>query len=187
MNRVATISFRTIGLLFLSLFLTWQTASFAQSAHAKHRLIELNDLQALGQEAQKNQLPIMLLFSAKWCDYCLVLKDQVLEPMLLSGMYEGQWMYMRQVNLDDGTPLKTIDGRTLSKGKWAFQMKADLTPTILFLDGNGKQVAEPIIGISEVTLYTGLIHSRLNQAYQTMGLKRQIPATPELLENAIAK
>lgn len=169
----------------LAIVALFNLSSCTNDSFAKTRVAELNDLQTLAQQAKQQQLPIMLLFSAKWCDYCIVLKQEVLDPMMLNGMYEGKWLYIRQVSVDDSTPLKNLDGSLIKKGDWAYKMSADLTPTVLFIDSNGKQVADPIIGISEITLYANLIHMRLNQAYKNMGVDKHIPETPELLEKSL--
>ena len=172
------------GLAILALF---NLSGCNNASHAQTHLSELNDLQTLGQQAKQQELPIMLLFSAKWCEYCIVLKEQVINPMLINGMYEGKWLFIRQVSIDDSEPLKMVDGSVVKKSDWAYKLNADLTPTIVFIDGNGKKIAEPIIGISEITLYASLIHARLNEAYKNMGLTKQIPATPELLEKSLQK
>lgn len=158
------------------------TTEQARINHPIDQLQELTNLQSLSRQATQKQLPIMLLFSAQWCEYCQVLKSHVLNPMMKSGLYEGKWGLFRHVGIDEPEPLTLISGRTINKAKWAYQLNADLTPTVLFLDGNGNEVAERLVGISEITLFSALVHARLNDAYQAMGISRVMPATPELLE-----
>ncbi len=142
---------------------------------------EVNNLQALGALSTQKQLPILLMFGAESCEYCKLLVSDVLEPMALSGLYDGKVVIMRHVGIDEPEPIPDWNGKPIQKSKWAYQINADLTPTVLFVDATGKEIAPRIIGISEITLYTGLIHQRLNTAYQNMGLTKKIPATPELL------
>jgi len=149
-----------------------------QHAHFK----EVFNLQKLGQLSQQQKLPIMLMFGAQWCEYCHLLIEDVLEPMALSGLYENKVVLMRHVGVDENKLIPSWNGELIKKSKLAYQLNADLTPTVLFVDGFGKEVAPRIVGISEITLYAGLIHQNLNIAYQNMGLNKQIPATPELLE-----
>ena len=156
---------------------------YAQSRLPSHEHFkEAQDLQALGALSQQKQLPIMLMFGAQWCEYCELLIEEVLEPMAMSDLYDGKVMFMRHVGVDESKPIPDWHGKMIQKSKWAYQLNADLTPTILFFNGQGKEVAPRIIGISEITLYTELIHQNLNIAYKNMGLKKQIPATPEKLE-----
>jgi thioredoxin-related protein len=142
---------------------------------------EASSLQALGELSQQKQLPILLMFGAESCEYCKLLVSEVLEPMALSGLYDGKVVIMRHVGIDEPALIPDWNGNPIKKSQWAYQLNADLTPTVLFMNASGKEVAPRIIGISEITLYTGLIHQRLNTAYQNMGLTKDIPATPELL------
>ena len=156
-------------------------------AGAKGPFKELQNLQSLGQESEQLQLPIMLMFGAEWCEYCEQLNEYVFNPMMMSGLYEGKVVLMRHVGIDIDTPIPDWQGQPLQKAKWAYQLDADLTPTVLFLDGKGKEVAPRIVGIPEITMFTGVIHRNLNIAYRNMGLDKQIPATAELLEQQSIK
>lgn len=146
------------------------------------KLIELTDLQKLAEQSEKKGLPIVLMFSAQWCEYCDVLKEHALNPMMKSGLYEGKLGLFRHVGIDEAEPLVLLNGERLKKSKWAYQLNADLTPTILFIDSRGQEVAERLVGISELTLFSALVHARLNEAYKNMGIDKVIPATPEQLE-----
>lgn len=168
--------------MVISSLLLLSACSYDALANKLEKLPELQNLQTLGQKAQQNQLPIMFMFSADWCEYCDVLKEHVLNPMIINGMYEGKVVFMRNVGIDLDEPIPDWNGKPLDKGKWAYQIDADLTPTVVFFDGYGNEIAERIVGISEITLFAALVHTRINEAYQNMGLNKRIPATPELLE-----
>ncbi|CAN8139396.1 thioredoxin family protein [Thiomicrorhabdus sp. 6S2-11] len=171
----------------LSVLLLQTACDNSVLAGNKHSLAELQNLQTLGAEAKTKQLPILLIFSAEWCEYCEVLKEHVLHPMSINGMYEGKVVFLRNVGIDEPEPIPDWHGNPIKKSKWAYQINADLTPTVVFFDGNGKEVADRIIGISEVGLFASLVHVRINQAYANMGLTKRIPATPELLEQQQAR
>ncbi|WP_029406515.1 thioredoxin fold domain-containing protein [Thiomicrorhabdus sp. Milos-T2] len=150
------------------------------SANASYK--ELTNLQNLAERSKQQGLPIMLMFGAEWCDYCHLLNEEVLNPMTYNGLYEGKVVFMRHVGVDEPKPLIDWYGKPIKKDKWAYKLNADLTPTMLFFDGFGREVAPRIVGISEITLYASVIHQHINIAYKNMGLKKQIPATPEQLE-----
>lgn len=143
---------------------------------------ELQNLQTLGAQSQSQQLPILLMFGAQWCEYCELLNETVFEPMGLGGLYEGKVVLMRHVGVDEAAPIPNWEGELINKSKWAYELNADLTPTVLFFDGRGNEVAPRIIGIAEITQYTAVIHRNINIAYRNMGLDKQIPVTPELLQ-----
>jgi len=154
-------------------------------ASAKGPFKELQNLQSLGQESEQLQLPIMLMFGAEWCEYCELLNEYVFNPMVLGGLYDGKVVLMRHVGVDEDEPVPDWNGELIKKSKLAYKLDADLTPTVLFVDANGKEVAPRIVGIPEITLYTSVIHRNLNIAYTNMGLNKRIPVTPELLEQQV--
>jgi len=164
--------------LFTSFILVFGTAQ----AGTIHHLKELGDMQALGQKSKETDLPIMLLFGAEWCEYCELLVELVFDPMVLGGLYDGKVVHMRHVGVDQDEPVKDWNGNLINKAKFAYNLDADLTPTVLFLDGSGNEIAPRIIGIQEVTMFTNVIHRSLNIAYQTMGSTMRIPVNVDLLE-----
>lgn len=172
---------RIHGYLF-ALLASFTLVFGAAQAGTIHHLKELGDMQALGKKSDDTDLPIMLLFGAEWCEYCELLVEQVFDPMVLGGLYDGKVVHMRHVGVDQDKPIKDWNGNLIKKDKFAYNLDADLTPTVLFLDGSGNEIAPRIVGIQEVTMYTNVIHRSLNLAYLTMGSKMRIPVNVDLLE-----
>lgn len=146
---------------------------------------ELANLETLAETSNQTGLPILLMFGATWCEYCEELIDQVFEPIVRGGNYDGKVVLLRHVGVDEQALIPGFDGKLLKKSEWAYQLNADLTPTVLFLDGSGKEVAPRIVGITNTHLYAGLIHERLNVAYQNMNNPFRIPITPDLYEQQL--
>ncbi|GKT11381.1 MAG: hypothetical protein ISEC1_P0345 [Thiomicrorhabdus sp.] len=73
------------------------------------------------------------MFGAEWCDYCQLLKEEVIVPMAASGLYDGKVVLMRHVGVDEPDPILHWNDQKLKKSKWAYQINADITPTIIFL------------------------------------------------------
>ncbi len=165
----------------LSLLLGFSSLAVAQSGKPE-KLPELMNLQSLAIQSKQSNLPIMLMFGADWCPFCHTLVDEVLNPMMLGGKYEGIYMYMRRVGTDLNKAIPGIDGQPLQKRLWAEELRADLVPTVLFIDGHGKEVAPRIIGITNIEFYPALIHRSLNIAYKNMGNSLTIPIVPNLMK-----
>ena len=142
---------------------------------------ELQNMQSLAVQAKQLQRPIMLLFKADWCEYCELLHEAVLAPMALSGLY-NDYVIVRYVSVDDDKTIGDWQGKSVNKATLAYHLNADLTPTVVFLNHKGKEVAPRIVGIQEITLYTNVIHRNLNLAYASMGISTRIPVTVELLD-----
>ncbi|MDX1796410.1 MAG: thioredoxin family protein, partial [Hydrogenovibrio sp.] len=135
-----------LTLLFGSMLLIASCEKIAVAEPSSVQIKELTNLQTLSQQAKAHNLPIMLAFGAKWCEFCQMLREDVLNPMALSGNYEGKYMFMRYVSLDDRQRIPGMDGQPILKDDWATGYGVDLTPTVLFIDGNGKEVAPRIVG-----------------------------------------
>lgn len=142
-------------------------------------LREMDDFHWVAQQARGDNLPIMIMFTAQWCEFCNQLKDSVLNPMIRGGLYDGYAMYMRQVSLDMHSPIKFSEEETIEKRAFARMYNADVTPTVIFVNSRGLPVAEPLVGTFDVQLYAGLIHARLNEAYQRMNNPMRLPTSPE--------
>lgn len=162
--------------LSLSLLLIQGTANAQSDQPQGIKLPELTNFSELAQRAKAKNLPITLMFSAQWCEFCGILKEEVLDPMTLSGQYEDKFTFLRLVSLDDSDPFIGPNNQSILKSKWAYQLGADLTPTVLFVDWQGKEVGERIIGIANIELYSTLIHKSLNQAYKKLNNPLRIDA-----------
>ena len=176
----AKLSVSLLRLLMITLLPVIMASSASANNHSEFK--ELKNLQTLAEKSKRLKLPIMLMFGAEWCEYCQQLNEFVFNPMMLGKLYEERVVLMRHVGVDESTPIPDWNGQQINKTQWAYFLNADLTPTVLFFDANGKEVAPRIVGISEITLYAGLIHERLNIAYKNMQLDKKIPVTPELLD-----
>ena len=157
---------------------TFQVAHASGNGHFK----EAKNLQTLAQMSQQSGQPILLMFGAQWCEHCQELDEQVFEPIAMGGNYDGKVVLMRHIGVDEQALIPGFDGKLIKKSEWAYQLNADLTPSVLFFDGFGNEVAPRIIGISNTHLYAGLIHSHLNIAYKNMNNPYRIPITPDLYE-----
>jgi thioredoxin-related protein len=129
----------------------------------------------------------MLMFGAEWCEFCQQLVEEVFNPLAMRGNYDGKVVLMRHVGVDEQERIPGLDGEPIKKSQWAYKLNADLTPTVIFIDGRGKEVAPRIVGIANIHMYAGVIHRNLNIAYEKMGNPLRIPATPELYEKQLQK
>lgn len=163
---------------FLGFFESSDKTNIANRPSLKH-IPELENLQALGALAKQKNLPIMLAFGAEWCEFCKQLKSEVLDPMALGGDYEGKYMYMRYVSLDDPKPIPDFNGKPILKSNWADHYDVDLTPTVLFVDGDGQEVAPRLVGIPNIEFYSSRILRALNQAYAKMGNPMRVSTMPK--------
>ena len=128
----------------------------------------VEDLAALGERARHGRMPILLVVSRDDCPYCKLLKREILEPMLLSGDYSGR-VLIRELLVDSYAPVRDFDGETVSSDAVASRYGARLTPTVLFLDHRGRELAEPMIGINTVEFYGHYLDATIDAARVRLG------------------
>ena len=100
-----------ISALFLGL-----SPAFAEESH--DLVPAAQDLAALAEDARRSGAPILLVFSAEDCDYCVRLESEVLGPMRLSGV-EPTRVIVRKVMVEDYKKLRDFQGHTLSASSYA--------------------------------------------------------------------
>ncbi len=136
-------------------WLVWLLAGAAPAAEGALPLVEippLADLQATAAEAARRRLPIVLYFAAAHCPYCEQVEEDFLKPMLRSGDYDDR-MLLRRVELDVPGPVRDWDGRTVDSDALAQRYRVFVTPTLLFLDARGREVAPRLVGIASPDYY----------------------------------
>ena len=128
----------------------------------------VDDLAALGRTAERRRLPIVLLVSRSDCSYCMVIKDEVLNPMMKSGEYDDQAL-VGELMLDAAGLLRWFDGEEGVRDELAARFAADVTPTLLFLGPDGTELAPRIRGINTVELFGFYVDRAIGTAQARMG------------------
>lgn len=121
------------------------------------------DLRALGQLSQRAGLPILIEVAMDHCPWCARLEEEFLLPMLRSGDYSDR-VIMRRIDLDLRTPLVDFDGRPVSPQAFAGRYRVRLTPTVLLLDGRGRELAEPLVGLTTPDFYGGYLDAAIDES-----------------------
>ena len=129
----------------------------------------IDDLAALGRTAQRRRLPIVLLVSRSDCSYCVVIKDEVLNPMMKSREYDDQAL-IGELMLDaPAVRCAGFDGEYERRDELASRLETDLTPTLLFLAPDGTELAPRIRGINTPELFGFYVDRAIGTARTRMG------------------
>ena len=119
---------------------------------AKIQIQQALDLRADGLEAKKRQVVLLLAVSQGQCPFCELLKREFLRPMLLSEAY-GAKVMIQELVIDVGDPVRDFSGNLVDSAVFAQRYGVRLTPTLLFLDFNGKELTERILGINTPEMF----------------------------------
>ena len=159
MRRIRTLL--GIGLALGALLTAIQVQ--ALSAGVSHA----EDFAALGDRARSGHMPILLVVSRDDCPYCELLKHEILEPMLISGEYDGR-VLIRELLIDSELPVRDFDGQAIAPDALAQRYRARLTPTVLFLDDRGRELTKPMIGINTVDFYGYYLDAAIDVARERL-------------------
>lgn len=165
---------RTLLTVLLPLLLVSPPASASQGK-PYYKVPYAADLQADGELARKKNLPLLIMFSQSGCLYCDLVREDFLEPMRKSGDYTDK-VIMRIIKLDAFGEMRDFDGQMREPIEIAVRYRASLTPTVIFVDYKGKELAKRILGISNPYYYGGELDDAIElslQRIQPMNVSQQ--------------
>jgi len=131
------------------------------------KVLEAVDLQAVGNEARVRKLPILIMFSMRDCQYCDVVREEFLKPMLRSGDYVDR-VIMLELYSDSDAQLRDFNGQLISSSDLIQRYKAGFAPTVVFLDSQGNEQAERLIGITTRDFYGGFLDEAIDESLQRL-------------------
>lgn len=88
---------------------------------------------------------LVLYFSDPDCAYCRRLENEVLLPMQRSGDYQHR-VLLRQVHWRGPLVITDFDGKPLPAIELAARYDIHVSPTLVFVDASGREVAPRILG-----------------------------------------
>ncbi len=143
---------------------------------------EVIDFSRLGDESRDKRLPILLMFSAEHCSYCIRLEEDFLKPMLRSGDYEDK-ILIRKLKIDDFTAIRDFKGESVTPGEFAERYRVYVTPTVVFLDGEGSQLAKKRVGLSTPEFYGGYLDQSIDTALDVLRRNKPLRVKLSALED----
>ena len=160
------------GILLAVIFTFLPVFVFADGYEAT--MVPIEDLREDARIARQENLVMVIEFSSEYCGYCRKLEELFLLPMQRNAEYRKK-ILVRYVSLDAYETLVDFDGRLKSTSEFASRYDVMLTPTLIFLDGDGNELSEKLVGIWSEDFYGGFIDDRIDTARQKIA-----PATAGL-------
>ncbi|MCW8890408.1 MAG: thioredoxin fold domain-containing protein [Sedimenticola sp.] len=130
-------------------------------------VIEATNLHLDGQTARQKGKAIMLLVSQEHCGFCVQIKQEVIGPMIRSGSYDERLM-IRELFLDTGSDVVDFKGQRRESHAFSYDYKVFLTPTLLFLDADGKELAEKMVGIQTPEMFYYYVDQSVQNALSAL-------------------
>jgi len=157
------LNWRSIGIICAPLMLI--ATLLAGNAYA-NEVVSMRQVSDLRQEAEvmrAGKLLLVLEFASEDCPYCHKLEKLFLLPMQRNAGYDDK-ILVRSISLDAGQTVIGFDGRSVATNEFAASYGVSLTPTLLFLNADGSEVSERLVGIWSEDFYGGFIDSRIDTA-----------------------
>lgn len=117
---------------------------FSSSLHSAP-LQEADNFEELAEIMREKKIPLLLAFEATHCNFCTRLKAEHLQPMNNNEGYT-QRILIRTIQIDGKKKITGFNGKKISRSALSKKYKAFLTPTMLFLNDKGEEVAERMLG-----------------------------------------
>ena len=130
-------------------------------------MTRVSDLRDEARVARADNLILVLEFSSDDCAYCRKLEDLFLLPMQRNAEYDEK-ILIRMVSLDSFETLVDFDGQSVSTAEFASRYQVSLTPTLLFLNADGREMSDKLVGIWSEDFYGGFIDSRIDEAREKL-------------------
>ena len=126
-------------------------------------LIQSSDLREESRIVDERNLILVIEFSSDYCSYCRRLEEDFLVPMQKNADYNDK-ILIRSVSLSDYTNMVDFQGRSVSPAQFASQYEVVVTPTLVFLDSNGVEMSEKLVGFWSEDYFGGYIDNRIDEA-----------------------
>jgi len=150
------------NLILLSL-LSYCALAFSASPISSPEVKETEDLRKVAKLSKNRALPIMMVFSSSHCGYCEILENEFLRPMLLSGEYQNK-IIIRKIVLDEVGALRDFQGKLIGSADLESRYNISITPTIIFFDHQGKELAKRMIGVGTIDFFGGYLDNAIDKS-----------------------
>lgn len=99
--------------------------------------------------------------------------------MLRSGDYKERAL-IRKFKVDEYDDVRDFDGKMVSPDVVNDRYGAFVTPTVIYLDGNGRQLAKKMVGLSTGHYYGSYVDMAIDQSLDI--LRRDTPLKAKLAQ-----
>jgi len=126
-----------------------------------------DNLARVATASQQEQIPTVVFVSRDACPYCRTLRDEILLPLQRGNKFDNRAILV-EVSLDRIGPLTGFDNEQTTAQAFGELYRAQITPTLLFLDSRGQEISRRIVGISNLELYAYYLQQSIDAALQNI-------------------
>lgn len=134
-------------------------AAWAQAAQDTP-LPRIDDLRPLLATVKRERRPLLLFFTTPGCPYCREVRRSYLRPRAEEGE-AARGVLIREVEMTSDRELVDLNGQVISERALAARYRVTMVPHLEFVDGSGKPLVKPLIGINRAGFYEGLLQQAI--------------------------
>ena len=123
-----------------------------------------------GSDHLGNKKVVLLLISQPNCEYCVQVKEEILKPMQLNQQYKNSTLF-RRLEIYSDHQVTDFNGQLVNATEFAQRYNAWATPTLLFLDGIGNEIADKIVGVNTLDLYGFYVDKALSRGHKKLNAR----------------
>ncbi len=124
------------------------------------------DLARQGRQVTQQQQIFLLYVSRPDCPYCAQLEKAVLLPMLKDPLLTEK-IYLAELSWTSAL-ITDFNGEQRPGADVVNEYKVFGTPTLLFLDGTGREIADRLVGYQSVDFYWSYFERTIASAWSTL-------------------
>lgn len=128
-------------------------------------LVHAKDFQDDARAAAKRGVPILVVFTSPFCQYCERVKHDYLIPMHKDPAYRNR-VIIREVTVDATAPLTGFGGERTTEGAFAAANKVFMVPTVKVFNPQGADASEAIVGLLTPDYYFGYLEAAIDEGLQ---------------------
>ena len=145
-------------LLMVFLVTAINCGSIAQAAG----LQVVKDFTVEAKDAQKRQVPILVLFMSESCEYCETVLQEFLLPMQRNPEFKDK-VILRQIESSSRDALIDFDGKSTTYSRFSSRHKVGGVPNVMLFDSNG-QMLTFIEGLLTVDFYYSFLVDAIDES-----------------------
>lgn len=128
------------------------------------------------RQSRDQHKPILLFFSMQGCSWCRYVEEEHLKPMLRNADYRNK-VIIRKVMTDDYVSVIDFNGIKISSSVLSLRYNASFTPTVVFIDHRGQQLAPRILGVRNTEMYGGDLDEGISLSHELLK-QQKLAANP---------
>jgi thioredoxin-related protein len=143
------------------------TTAIAQKPSRTALLPAPTDLRQAAAQANARGEPLVLMVSLPGCPWCELLRRNYLTPMRAEGVAAFEFMINER-----SQRLTDFKGQPITPAVWSEAMKIKISPTLLFFNAQGNEIAPRIEGVASADFIGAILDERLATARERIKAAR---------------